>query len=623
MLGRWLSETPVHLLNCVIPKNTEMENQPESQAKIKALRQFRRQLRDSYNLDELKTLCFDLGCDSEELPADTRSAKARELILWCYRKNCLSDLLKEVSSEHSNKNWPTIDEFPLETELAQSILEENNIFPGCLFQIGRYKFVLFFFFLIIIPISLFVSGDLKNQSASTPTHTPFSFHTPTLTPTSTPSPTNTPTHTVTPTQTFTSTLTPTPMPNYYYFIIDASSRMATSQFDTRTSKLAAARSSALTLLNDDEGRYGLIFLGLDNIYNGNSSDECEAKNAPRIPLGTSLYTTRTELISLSSVSGEAILANAIAVAFEELRIINATEKYLVIIVGGGDECSDINEWETLELVVHEAAQESIIVNTELIVLWDEPIDDEILNLVTHINRLQEIQSHPTSVPENVIVQNEEEREEETQQIITRILPTSTIARQPTNTPTSTSTFTPTASPTPPIVTTISSPTPTVTPTPSPTPTATPTPSSPPTATFTPTPLSTPSNTPTFTPTPAPTFTPLPPPTATPFCGGPGLTITSPTGMVNMQETISVQVIGTVSPPCVVSVLVRDPNGVCWAHNNPTQGNPLLFNNVTIGNANDGGQEFDLIPIVAASLPPDSSVPCDTGQSGSAVTVIRN
>ena len=91
----------------------------------------------------------------------------------------------------------------------------------------------------------------------------------------------------------------------------------------------------------------------------------------------------------------------------------------------------------------------------------------------------------------------------------------------------------------------------------------------------------------------------------------------------MVESVAVQVNGSVAPTCFVAVLVKDPNGVCWAHNNPTQGNPLLFNNVNIGNDNDSGKIFELIPIVDSNKPPDTSVPCNTGEAGSSVTVTRN
>jgi len=192
----------------------------------------------------------------------------------------------------------------------------------------------------------------------------------------------------------------------------------------------------------------------------------------------------------------------------------------------------------------------------------------------------------------------------------------------------TSTLKPSSTPTPPntqlpSTPTLKPPSPTSTITHMP-PTATLTPipptftSVPPTATYTSVPP-----TATFTPIPpTPTYTPIPP-TPTPFCGGAGLSISSPTGTANMVESVAVQVNGSVAPTCFVAVLVKDPNGVCWAHNNPTQGNPLLFNNVNIGNDNDSGKIFELIPIVDSNKPPDTSVPCNTGEAGSSVTVTRN
>jgi hypothetical protein len=48
---------------------------------------------NAFNEGELRTLCFELDLDYEDLPPGGKSDKARELILYCQRHNRLDDLL--------------------------------------------------------------------------------------------------------------------------------------------------------------------------------------------------------------------------------------------------------------------------------------------------------------------------------------------------------------------------------------------------------------------------------------------------------------------------------------------------------------------------------------------------
>jgi len=56
----------------------------------------RRALDDGYNADELRDLCFELGIDYEDLPGETQSAKARELVLYAKRHNLTAQLVAMV-----------------------------------------------------------------------------------------------------------------------------------------------------------------------------------------------------------------------------------------------------------------------------------------------------------------------------------------------------------------------------------------------------------------------------------------------------------------------------------------------------------------------------------------------
>ncbi len=45
-----------------------------------------------FDYNELRDLCFDLGIDHENLPGESKSAKARELVAYCQRRNRLDEL---------------------------------------------------------------------------------------------------------------------------------------------------------------------------------------------------------------------------------------------------------------------------------------------------------------------------------------------------------------------------------------------------------------------------------------------------------------------------------------------------------------------------------------------------
>ena len=53
-------------------------------------------LTERFNLEELKTLCFELGVDHEALDGSTKQAKARELILYMSRHGRLLDLVASL-----------------------------------------------------------------------------------------------------------------------------------------------------------------------------------------------------------------------------------------------------------------------------------------------------------------------------------------------------------------------------------------------------------------------------------------------------------------------------------------------------------------------------------------------
>ena len=61
-----------------------------------------------FNNDELRRLCFDLTIEYEDLPGDTRIAKAQSLVEYGLRHNRLPDLGTRCRQLHPAVNWPDV-----------------------------------------------------------------------------------------------------------------------------------------------------------------------------------------------------------------------------------------------------------------------------------------------------------------------------------------------------------------------------------------------------------------------------------------------------------------------------------------------------------------------------------
>ena len=58
-------------------------------------------IRSQFSVPEIRNLCFDLGIPHEEIAGDTVSEKARELVLYCQRRNRLPELAQRVTELRS------------------------------------------------------------------------------------------------------------------------------------------------------------------------------------------------------------------------------------------------------------------------------------------------------------------------------------------------------------------------------------------------------------------------------------------------------------------------------------------------------------------------------------------
>ncbi|HEX6386131.1 MAG TPA: hypothetical protein VF177_15780 [Anaerolineae bacterium] len=69
---------------------------------------FRQQISDSFNGEELRTLCFDLNVDYDDLPGENKSAKVRELIARQRRNGRLPELITELKRRRPRIHWQSI-----------------------------------------------------------------------------------------------------------------------------------------------------------------------------------------------------------------------------------------------------------------------------------------------------------------------------------------------------------------------------------------------------------------------------------------------------------------------------------------------------------------------------------
>lgn len=66
---------------------------------------FHKFLSDYFSFDDVKTLCFKLGVDFDELEGQAKQGKIRELIILANRRDILASLFELVLRENPNVSW--------------------------------------------------------------------------------------------------------------------------------------------------------------------------------------------------------------------------------------------------------------------------------------------------------------------------------------------------------------------------------------------------------------------------------------------------------------------------------------------------------------------------------------
>jgi len=59
----------------------------------------------TFDEEELRTLCFDLGLDYDALRGEGKDARARELVGWLARRGALMELVRAVQQRRPNQYW--------------------------------------------------------------------------------------------------------------------------------------------------------------------------------------------------------------------------------------------------------------------------------------------------------------------------------------------------------------------------------------------------------------------------------------------------------------------------------------------------------------------------------------
>lgn len=128
------------------------------------------------SMSEIKTVIFQLGLDSDEIPSNTKSELAENLILVVERKGMIFKLIESLLNQYSDRPDAESLQFIFNTknsELAQSLNRNGDqVGNNVNFRINKYVQVMVFLIVIIAAFFLIVSIQKRNPSPIFPTSDP-------------------------------------------------------------------------------------------------------------------------------------------------------------------------------------------------------------------------------------------------------------------------------------------------------------------------------------------------------------------------------------------------------------------------------------------------------------------
>jgi hypothetical protein len=89
---------------------------------VNQIRQLREILEKSFSLSELRTLCFDLSVDYDDLPGDTKSDKTRGLVEYLVRRDRVNELILAIQKLRPST---VLNDLPIQTQ-SVSVEQETK-----------------------------------------------------------------------------------------------------------------------------------------------------------------------------------------------------------------------------------------------------------------------------------------------------------------------------------------------------------------------------------------------------------------------------------------------------------------------------------------------------------------
>jgi S1-C subfamily serine protease len=93
------------------------------------LTRLHRILTERFDESELRTLCFNLGVDYDDLPDQGKANKARELIRYLDRRQCIQALLEVGRQQRPDIPWNDISETEMQTSTEPALENETEADP--------------------------------------------------------------------------------------------------------------------------------------------------------------------------------------------------------------------------------------------------------------------------------------------------------------------------------------------------------------------------------------------------------------------------------------------------------------------------------------------------------------